>query len=60
MVTDRVATACLLAVLGVRYPRFHLAFLLLIMLDIFRSVGDGPARAGGRLAALCSCFVWGS
>ncbi|KAI3436390.1 hypothetical protein D9Q98_005807 [Chlorella vulgaris] len=35
MVTDRVATACLLAILAARYPSAHLPFLLLIMLDIF-------------------------
>ncbi|EFN58951.1 hypothetical protein CHLNCDRAFT_19755 [Chlorella variabilis] len=34
MVTDRVATTCLLAVLAVRYPAAHLPCLLLIMLDI--------------------------
>lgn len=35
MVTDRLATTCLLAVLCVLYPGWHLPFLLLIMLDVF-------------------------
>jgi CDP-diacylglycerol--inositol 3-phosphatidyltransferase len=34
MVTDRVATTCLLAVLCIVYPAWHLPCLLLIMLDI--------------------------
>lgn len=36
MVTDRLATTCLLAVLAVRWPACHLPALLLIWLDIFR------------------------
>ena len=36
MVTDRVATTCLLALLAVMYPGWHLAPMALIMLDIFR------------------------
>jgi len=36
MVTDRVATTCLLAILCVVYPAWHLPCLLLIMLDISR------------------------
>lgn len=35
MVTDRVATSCLLAVLCVLYPRLLLPLLALLMLDIF-------------------------
>ncbi|KAL4451458.1 hypothetical protein ABPG75_007120 [Micractinium tetrahymenae] len=35
MVTDRLATTCLLAVLAVRWPACHLPALLLIWLDIF-------------------------
>ena len=45
MVTDRVATTCLLAVLAVRYPAAHLPCLLLIMLDISRWVGAPPTAA---------------
>lgn len=35
MVTDRVATTCLLAILCILYPSHHVVFLSLIMLDIF-------------------------
>lgn len=35
MVTDRLATAGLLAVLGMLYPRSYMAFLGLMFLDIF-------------------------
>lgn len=35
MVTDRLATAGLLAVLGMLYPRSYMAFLSLMFLDIF-------------------------
>ena len=51
MVTDRVATTCLLALLCVVYPAHHLPCLLLIMLDISRCAvgeGAGPARGGLR------------
>jgi len=36
MVTDRLATTCLLAILAMRYPAHHLPCLALIWLDIFR------------------------
>lgn len=36
MVTDRVATTCLLAVLCTRFPAYALPALVLIGLDIFR------------------------
>eukprot|EP00878_Enallax_costatus_P018550 GHUV01019531.1.p2 GENE.GHUV01019531.1~~GHUV01019531.1.p2 ORF type:complete len:106 (+),score=26.14 GHUV01019531.1:898-1215(+) len=35
MVTDRVATTGLLALLCSVYPQYHIAFILLISLDIF-------------------------
>lgn len=35
MVTDRVATSCLLATLCVLYPRWQVLFLALLSLDIF-------------------------
>ena len=35
MVTDRLSTAGLLAVLGMLYPRSYMAFLGLMFLDIF-------------------------
>ena len=35
MVTDRLATAGLLAVLGMLYPRSYMVFLALMFLDIF-------------------------
>ena len=35
MVTDRLATAGLLAILGLLYPRSYMAFLGLMFLDIF-------------------------
>ena len=42
MVTDRVATTCLLALLAVMYPGWHLAPMALIMLDIYRWVEGLP------------------
>ncbi|GAB4822852.1 hypothetical protein N2152v2_009898 [Parachlorella kessleri] len=35
MVTDRVGTTCLLAILCILYPSFHIIFLVLLMVDIF-------------------------
>lgn len=35
MVTDRIATSCLLAILCILYPHVHILFLSILMLDIF-------------------------
>jgi hypothetical protein len=56
MVTDRVATACLLAVLAARYPAAHLPFLLLIMLDIFRWEPPSPTLVLVGSVLLSSCL----
>lgn len=46
MVTDRVATTCLLAILCIVYPAWHLPCLLLIMLDISRQALSKGCRVG--------------
>ncbi len=63
MVTDRLATTCLLVVLAVRWPACHLPALLLIWLDIFRCAQASDAE--GEAASLTargmhapSCKAW--
>ncbi|KAK9839296.1 hypothetical protein WJX81_006390 [Elliptochloris bilobata] len=65
MVTDRLATAGLLATLGVLNPRWHFGFLALLMLDVFSHwfqmyatlvSGAATHKDVGSRSALVRCY----